>query len=295
MSTFFAYNNILVGNGNSVLGIPDDPYNPLHLRPLTARFKFSNLDYDPMVDYGGDYAPTHGYPTWQSWWGGDCYWTRVSYNPNVWDITINNTVWHYRLGSNVFSYLSPEQSSYPVYITPSGSYELLGANTTGVTSMSGLFENGAYTYLPLFDTSAVTTIDEMFRQTQVTTIEEYDFTNVESMVNTFYNTRTLRTLPKLNMPKCTVFRPFRYCTNLQYIPEIVLPSTITACEQAFADCYSVQYGIVDAYNYLSSLTIIGYPQHGRNGHDSTFYACGRDSTTGAAELARIPADWKNER
>jgi hypothetical protein len=27
-------------------------------------------------------------------------------------------------------------------------------------------------------------------------------------------------------------------------------------------------------------------------HDATFRSCGRDTTTGAAELAQIPSDWK---
>jgi hypothetical protein len=306
MSTFFAYNNILVGNGNRVLGIPDDPHNPLHLRPFTVRFKFGNLDYDPMVDYGGDYAPTHGYPTWQEWWGRNFHtwdwpyvyrkdvisWTRVSENPNIWDYTCLSDDWNHLLGGQYFSYLNPNNTSYPEYITPCGTYEILGANTTGVTDMNSLFENGAYTYLPLFDTSAVTTIDDAFRQTQITTIPEYDFTNVISAVSPFYNTSTLRTLPKLNMPNCTVFSPCIYCTNLQYIPEIVLPSTITSCEGAFRECYNVQYGILDAYNYLSSLTITGYPEYQRTGYRATFYLCGRDSATGSAELAQVPADWK---
>ena len=32
--------------------------------------------------------------------------------------------------------------------------------------------------------------------------------------------------------------------------------------------------------------------HTPTNHKSTFYNCGRDTVTGAAELAQIPSDWK---
>lgn len=54
----------------------------------------------------------------------------------------------------------------------------------------------------------------------------------------------------------------------------------------FIDCFEVSSGILDAYNYLSSVE----PAIGEV--TACFRRCGRDSETGSAELAQIPSDWK---
>lgn len=43
---------------------------------------------------------------------------------------------------------------------------------------------------------------------------------------------------------------------------------------------------IDPYNPL------GLPANPPTSHSSTFNNCGRDTTTGAAELAQIPSGWK---
>lgn len=46
------------------------------------------------------------------------------------------------------------------------------------------------------------------------------------------------------------------------------------------------YGAATLYQQASSQA--NPPQS----HDATFYKCGSDTVTGAAELAQIPSDWK---
>jgi len=291
MNKFYSHNGILIGDNGRIMGKKHDPYNPYDLQPFTVRYQFGNLNYDPTVDYGGDWEPSHGYPTWQSWWGYDCYWTRVSTNPNIWDYTINNTNWYRRLTGWKFNI--KRDGPYYDTIVPCETYTILGINATGVLRMQETFYDAGCRYgLPLFDTSTVTTIRDLFRQSELVTLPDLDFSNVEDAGSCFYNCDTLRNIPsKISLPKCTQIGSFLYeCDGLTYLPELELPSTITGCDRTFGHCPNVRTGILRAYNYLSSLTITGTQY--ANGHESTFYKCGTNTTTGAAELAQVPSDWK---
>ena len=159
-----------------------DPYNPLGLPAYTMRFQFSQSGFDPR-----------NYVT-----GGT--WAQVSVSPNVWDWTYENTNWSYKLsqlvdGEYVYTYV-----------------DVLGANTTGVTSMRGLFYGNAYEDIGtmlrsvvLFDTSAVTNMTGMFR----------------------------------------------YCYRLQSIP-LYPTNSVTNMDYAFADCKRVESGSLALYNQASS-------------------------------------------
>jgi hypothetical protein len=54
----------------------------------------------------------------------------------------------------------------------------------------------------------------------------------------------------------------------------------------FYNCYKVESGAYALYQQASTQTT---PP---SSHSNTFRNCGRDTTTGAAELAQIPSDWK---
>jgi hypothetical protein len=54
----------------------------------------------------------------------------------------------------------------------------------------------------------------------------------------------------------------------------------------FWDCYNVESGALALYQQASSQA--RPPAY----HYYTFYKCGINTTTGAAELAQIPSDWK---
>lgn len=126
--------------GNKVLKIGDrwlngsDRLNPLNLPPYTIRLKYP-IYYDP--DETVREEPI-------LWNGGTK--TLVDYENNIWDVTKVSTDWSGLLYNN------------------SSLLEVLGANTTGVTNMSGMFSycERNLTAVPLFDTSTVTNMSNMF-------------------------------------------------------------------------------------------------------------------------------------
>lgn len=142
--------------------------------------------------------------------------------------------------------------------------EVLGANTTGVTNMSFLLYNCQNLYkVSLFDTSSVTTTEKMFTFCfSLTTIPLFDTSKVINAEQMFY-----------------------LCYNLISIP-LFNTSRMTNMEDMFCTCLYVESGALALYQQVSSQA------NPPSNHDGTFYDCGRDTETGAAELAQIPNDWK---
>jgi hypothetical protein len=94
------------------------------------------------------------------------------------------------------------------------------------------------------------------------------------------------TAPSYNLSSCRdIFCLFYDCRKLKAIPAITV-GVVNNCRSAFNKCYMAESGILDAYNALSSQATIPAT------HAYTFEDCGRDSTSGAQELARIPSGWK---
>lgn len=140
---------------------------------------------------------------------------------------------------------------------------VLGANTTEVTSMEGTF---GYTYIEesvLFDTSNVTNLSGAFSYCRF----------VE--------------FPMFNTHNVTEFDSL--CDQGYYLKHVPLLDTSSAVnvDFMFVDCHNVESGALELYNQLSSQGTV-------TSHEGTFYNCGDQTTTGAAELAQIPEDWKRE-
>ena len=76
---------------------------------------------------------------------------------------------------------------------------------------------------------------------------------------------------------------FGYC-NLKTVP-LFDTSETTSMSSMFADNYNVESGALALYQQASSQTT---PP---STYDICFTNCGRDTVTGAAELAQIPTDW----
>lgn len=142
--------------------------------------------------------------------------------------------------------------------------EVLSANSTGVTNMSIMFWNcTSLTTVPLFDTSSVTNMFGMFVScTSLTTVPLFDTSNVTSMENMFLN-----------------------CTSLTSIP-LFDTSKVTNMNSMFNNCINVEIGALSLYQQASSQA------NPPSSHDRTFYKCGSNTTTGAAELAQISWSWK---
>lgn len=78
---------------------------------------------------------------------------------------------------------------------------------------------------------------------------------------------------------------FQQCTSLTNVP-LFDTSNVTNMEWMFAYCTSVQSGALALYQRASSQA------NPPTDHSHTFTNCGSNTTTGAAELAQIPSDWK---
>lgn len=102
----------------------------------------------------------------------------------------------------------------------------------------------------------------------------------------FNNCSNLITLPtNVYFGDGTEFSSFAYgCTSITTIPNYDLHSATNAFHM-FNGCTNVESGVLTMYNQLSALgTQI-------TSHVDTFKNCGSNTTTGAAELAQIPASW----
>ena len=182
-----------------------DPYNPLNLPPNTVRVRTSDGN-----------VPTKGDST--SYESA----TLVTGTNDVYDV--------YKSATDFSAFLGAWNSNI---------IEVLGANTTGVTIMYGMFGGcTSLTSVPLFDTSSVTNMQQMFAT----------------------------------------------CSSLTSIP-LFDTSSVTNMNQTFINCNNVQSGALALYQQAS--TQANPPSE----YINTFYNCGSNTTTGAAELAQIPSSW----
>jgi surface protein len=284
MSTIYTLNGKVLKNSANdkwLIKAPTvDPYNPLGLPPFTIRCKFKS-----------GYTPTKGDSQ-----------TLVDAEENIWDITKNSTDWHDLLAQ------SWNDGQYPLL-------EVLGANTTGVTNMYCLFGYAGtsgqsnLTKVALFDTSSVTNMQQMFQRSRITTIPLFDtssVTNMNSMFGSctslvniplidtskvsnmsyvFAGCSSLTTVPLFDTSSCTnMMSMFQNCSSLTTVP-LFDTSSCTYMSYMFYSCYNVQSGALALYQQASTQA------NPPSSHSLCFTNCGRDTVTGAAELAQIPSSW----
>lgn len=219
--------------------------------------------------------------------------TQVSSSPNVWDLTYTSAWWDSLLSSQM------------------GLLEVLAANATGVTNMDGMFANCYYltavslfdtssvtymgrmfegcrslTSVPLFDTSSVTDMGNMFYGcTSLTTVPLFDTSSVTGMGSMFQNCTSLVSVPLFNTANVAgMTSMFANCTSLTSVP-LFDTSSVRSMDYTFYECRSVQSGALALYQQASS-QVAPPPTH-----SDCFKNCGRDTTTGTAELAQIPSSW----
>jgi hypothetical protein len=78
---------------------------------------------------------------------------------------------------------------------------------------------------------------------------------------------------------------FEGCVSLTTVP---LYNTVNATDVdfMFRDCLHVESGALALYQQMTSQVLV--PER----HKECFNDCGRDTVTGAQELAQIPSDWQ---
>lgn len=141
--------------------------------------------------------------------------------------------------------------------------EILGANSTNVTDLTLFCSRCGYLEsVGIFDTS-----------------------NVTSFRMTFYYCERLRLVPEFpTQSVINMSSAFHDCYALRQIPALSTVN-VTDMADAFYFCTSVESGALALYTQASSQTT---PPAS---HIDCFKFCGRDTVTGAQELAQIPTSW----
>lgn len=112
------------------------------------------------------------------------------------------------------------------------------------------------------NTEDVVNMSSMFSGCLIlTSVALFDTSNVTNMSDMFINCNYLTTIPLFDT------------------------SNVTTTNYMFNNCYYVESGALALYQQMSSQT------NPPSSHIGTFINCGRETETGAAELAQIPADW----
>lgn len=195
--------------------------------------------------------------------------TLVDASANIWDIYKSGTDWNSLFNGNTQL------------------EEVIAANTTGVTNMATMF-NGCWslTSVPLFDTSLVTDMSNMFRLcTYLASVPLFDTSSVTNMAAMFTGCTYLTSVPLFDTGSVTnMYDMFSLCANLASMP-LFDTSSVSNMNYMFNNCYAVESGALALYRQAS--TQANPPTN----HTKTFTNCGRDTVTGAAELAQIPTSW----
>lgn len=236
-------------NGHRVYRIIIDPYNPLDLPLNTIRCKFKS-----------GHTPTYR---------GDTQ-TLVDSTNNVWDIYKQSNNWESLFGNSVEL------------------LEVLGANTTNVTTMRGIFYNcSSLSNITLFDTSNVTYMRDMFYECKsLTTVPLFNTSKVLLMDAMFFNCKSLASVPLFDTSNViNMGTMFGNCKALTAIP-LFDTSKVIDMSYMFAGCTNVQSGSLALYQQAS--TQANPPTY----HSEAFSDCGINTQTGSSELAQIPSDWK---
>lgn len=246
--------------------------------------------------------------------------TLVDAEENIWDITKNSTDWSqlFYLGSNDNTVLEVIEANTSSVTNMSDMFLGCAAltavplfDTSSVTNMSRMFRGcRSLTLVPLFDTSSVTNMNNMFAYctslttvplfntssvtgmsgmfancTSLTSVPLFDTSLVTGMTSTFENCTSLTTVPLFNTSSVTIMNAtFADCINLTHIP-LFNTSSVKDMSQMFRMCYNVESGALALYQQVAYQADVPY-------HYDTFYSCGSNTVTGAAELAQIPDEWK---
>ena len=101
----------------------------------------------------------------------------------------------------------------------------------------------------------------------------------------FENNTNLLEVLSANMSTVTSMdSTFNGCSSLTRVP-LFDTSSMTDVRWMFGDCVNVESGALALYQRMIAQT------NPPSDHERTFYHCGSNTVTGAAELAQIPTSW----
>ena len=238
----------------------------MNLPPYTIRLKYS-AGYDPSGDFG--YGVTAARVAGEA--------------DNVWDVTKADDAEHGKLATDWSWMIGDTESSNEDLL------EVLGANTTGVTDMTGLFSYcHSLASVALFDTSSVTGMGNMFDSTGISTIPQFDTSACTYMSYMFNHCENLASVPLLDTSNVTDMSYMFNCdgTSPNQLEDIPLfdTSSCTNMSKMFQYCLNVKSGALALYQQASAQGTV-------TSHYDTFYGCGENTVSGSAELDQIPGSW----
>jgi hypothetical protein len=244
----------------SVVNIVNYSSGPKPLPAKTLRFDFKYDHFNPLTGLinRSDIGAT---------------WTHVA--DDVYDFHFDNPVWYCTESMSptsnaggIFNIYSQKQSGKVVFPMNSHSYDIIDSNLSGVTDTRSLFS------------SARKIVNCVLKNTG-------DIVDAYAMLTGGNKTISLTTLSPLDLHSATrITRLMSDATSLISPLDITLSGAVTYCDYAFYNCKKVPSGALALYESLSSQAI---PP---SAYYRCFYNCGSGTTTGAAELAQIPSDWK---
>lgn len=125
----------------------------------------------------------------------------------------------------------------------------------------------------------------LYYSSNVVEIIAANTSNVTNMKNMFSDCNKLTTVPLFDTSSVTNMAGMFYNCKLLTLVPLFDTSNVTDMSSTFCYCNNVQSGALALYQQAS--TQANPPTN----HSYTFRSCGRDTTTGAAELAQIPTSW----
>lgn len=190
--------------------------NPLYLPANTIRCKFTA---------GTDPTQLSTYFTW----------VLVDATDNIWDGYNANTEWVYEVSDQE----TPLFNEAAIYLR-----EVLGANTSGITSIRRLFENCSnLESVALFDTSSCTDLRNMFSGCSAmgfTSIPAFDTSSCTNFDGFCSNCQNLTSIPLIDTSKATTFAyAFGGCSALTSIP-MLDTSNCMYFPTMFENCSSIE-------------------------------------------------------
>lgn len=241
------------------------------LAPYTIRLEFTKADYHPYIP-----SPV---PIPAS------AWTKVEgVSTNQWDL-----YWPYSDWSELFKDF--DAGTHEGGGQNDETYRIIDAgDLSGVTNMRETFWGSYITETCWLDTSNVTDMNSMFRgATRLVNPPDLITNKVTDMGYMFDECYSITEAPALTSTKNVTNMEFMFhnCIELRHVP-LLNVSSLENFAYAFYNCPKVESGALAMYNAASQKI----PAAETSKYECAFTDCGRDTVTGAAELAQIPESWK---
>ena len=309
-----SFGNIILTTGSGAWLETSASPGPTPYPQYSLRFKFSDLSYNPLVAY-----PIGSSTVWDpDHWKAGCTWTQISAEPNIWEYRrepdhMSGDPW----GANAWN----EEFLNKFDDYEHNQVEVLGGNTTGITSMNAMLaQNPGLVRVALFDTSAVYDMQQMLmglpdpetgdHESHLVEVPDFDFTSCLVTQGMFWGCVELETVPAFDLKGvCDANSMFEDCRSLREIPAMrvdkvghptiwegtVISGTVLYMDYMFRGCRNVATGITAMYTALSTN---GYDTAAQAAgvnpaqHARVFENCGVDNSAGFREWLDLPVTWK---